>query len=95
MRFSLGTCEEYTNVSDQVLFSPATDSSNGRPLAQTPNADFCVSGSENVIYWLSALNVCPLPPNPHPPSPAQLPPTPPCGRWCSSWGTSCGFGACS
>ena len=53
------TGEEYTNVSDQMLFSPASDSSN-RPLASTPNADFCVSDSSDAIYWLSALNVRPM-----------------------------------
>ena len=53
------TGEEYTNVSDQVLFSPFSglDFSNTHPLASTPNADFCVSDSNDAIYWLSAFNV--------------------------------------
>ena len=51
--------EEYTNVSDQVLFSPSSglDFSNSHPLASTPNAGFCVKDSNDAIYWLSAFNV--------------------------------------
>ena len=55
------TGEEYTNTSDQVLFSPfhRPNGSDTHPLASTPNADFCVPDSHNAIYWLSAFNVRP------------------------------------
>ena len=78
------TGEEYTNASDQVLFS--ADFSNSRPLASTPNADFCVSDSNDAIYWLSALNVTSahalLPhsytqPNPNSHAPSPIPCTSP------------------
>lgn len=57
---ALGTCEEYNNVTDGVLFSPTDSGKVGDdewPLSSTPNADFCVDGDKTTaIYWLGALN---------------------------------------